>query len=349
MKNLFQNLGSLKLAVVMLVLLLVGLASGTIVESSQGTEAAGRLVYYAWWFIALQVGFAINVACSIGVHFPWGKARAGFLTTHTALLVILIGASVSYFFKQEAHLEMWEGATSNELPFAIKLDRFTIERYQGTMQPANFRSDVEIDGVKHAIWMNHPLEHNGWTLFQSSYKQEEGRSALLISVRVLGVRVLGVAVQKGQRAFHHIGGRVELFRQTRAPSLRQLIVRGQSVLRSAQPIGIRIAGSEPARIGPVDFRGMARAQFDMVEAVIGQAERTVWVTIPGDAVLLVISLVTRLVTRLLGSFVLLGFIEPGRWRAIAGRRNRSRHDRRRASHVLQMALANQRCFPACGA
>ena len=181
MKNLFQNLGSLKLAVVMLALLLVGLAAGTIVESSQGTEAAGRLVYYAWWFIALEAVFAVNVACSIGVHFPWGKARAGFLTTHTALLVILIGASVSYFFKQEAHVEMWEGATSNELPFAIKLDRFTIERYQGTTMPANFRSDVEIDGVKHAIWMNHPLEHNGWTLFQSSYKQEEGRSATILA------------------------------------------------------------------------------------------------------------------------------------------------------------------------
>lgn len=181
MKKLLQNLGSLKLAVAMLALLLVGLASGTIVESSQGTEAAGRLVYYAWWFIALETVFAVNVASSIAVHFPWGKARAGFLTTHTALLVILIGASVSYLFKQEAHVEMWEGATSNELPFAIKLDRFTIERYQGTMQPANFRSDVEIDGIKHAIWMNHPLDHNGWTLFQSSYKQEDGRSATVLA------------------------------------------------------------------------------------------------------------------------------------------------------------------------
>jgi len=114
MNKLLLNLSSLKLAVALLALLLVGLAAGTIVESSQGTDAAGRLVYYAWWFVALEVAFAVNVACSIVVHFPWGKARAGFLTTHTALLVILAGAGVSYLFKQEAQIELWEGATSHE-------------------------------------------------------------------------------------------------------------------------------------------------------------------------------------------------------------------------------------------
>ncbi len=181
MKTLLLKLGSLKLAVALFALLLVSLAAGTIVESARGTEEAGRLVYYAGWFIALEAVFAANVACSIAVHFPWGKARAGFLTTHSALLIILIGACVSFFFKQEAHLEIWEGATSNELPFAVKLDRFTIERYPGTTMPANFRSEVEVDGVKQAIWMNHPLAHGGWTLFQSSYKQEEGRSATVLA------------------------------------------------------------------------------------------------------------------------------------------------------------------------
>ena len=125
--------------------------------------------------------FAANVIASIATHFPWGKKRAGFLTTHSALIVILVGASVTYFFKQEAQVQIFEGETSTQLPFAIKLNRFVIDRYPGTMRPSNFRSEVEIDGQPQAIWMNHPLSAHGWALFQSSYSQEPGRTATVLS------------------------------------------------------------------------------------------------------------------------------------------------------------------------
>jgi cytochrome c-type biogenesis protein CcsB len=176
MKRLLLKASSLKLAVILLLLLVCGLATGTIVESSQGTDAAGRLVYYSWWFIALECVFALNVLSSIAVHYPWGKARAGFVTTHTALVVILIGASVSWFFKQEGRLEINQGeaAKLDAFPFSIKLDKFTVEHYPGTMRPSNFRSDVEVidptgGSFKTAIWMNHELEYKGWRFYQSSY------------------------------------------------------------------------------------------------------------------------------------------------------------------------------------
>ena len=192
MKKLLNSLASLKLAVILLVLLLVGLAAGTILESARGTEAAGRLVYYSWWFLTLQGAFAANVIASIVKHFPWGKARAGFLTTHTSILVILLGASITFFFKQEGHVQLWEGQGTSEiesgtLPFVIKLEKFTIDRYPGTMRPSNFRSDVTVidpqtGPQRFGIWMNHPLEYRGFTFYQSSYQQEGGRSATVLSV-----------------------------------------------------------------------------------------------------------------------------------------------------------------------
>ena len=201
MKRFLIPLASLKVAVVILVLLLVALAAGTIVESSSDTETAGRLVYYSWWFIALQAAFAANVLASILLFFPWGKFRIGFVTTHGALLVILVGACISYFFKVEGRIMLWEGQTGNEiatrndqgqeqrttLPFSVKLDDFRIDHYPGTMRPANFRSDLEIiepagASFKTAIWMNHELHHAGWSLFQSSYVQEQGREATILSV-----------------------------------------------------------------------------------------------------------------------------------------------------------------------
>ena len=189
MKNVLVKLASLKVAVVLLLLLLVGLATGTIIESSQGSEVAGRLVYYSPWFLVLEGAFALNVIASIVLLYPWGKTRVGFLTTHTALLVILAGASVTYVFKQEGQLEIREGQSAKleAFPFSIKLLKFRVERYPGTQQPSNFRSDVEVvdpqgGTVPGAIWMNHELEYQGWRFYQSSYREANDGNTTILSV-----------------------------------------------------------------------------------------------------------------------------------------------------------------------
>ncbi len=229
MKKLLGALASLKLAVILLILLLIGLATGTIFESSSGSAEAARLVYYAPWFLGLEGLFAVNVLASLVSLFPWGKGRIGYLTTHGAMIVILAGAVVSFFFKVEGRLMLWEGESGSEivntdaqgavlgrttLPFAVKLDRFTIGHYPGTMQPSQFRSDVEVlepgrQPLVTALWMNHPLEHGGWTFFQSSYQQSGGRQATVLSVSRdpgqpvvfvgYGLLVLGMCIVLGTR------------------------------------------------------------------------------------------------------------------------------------------------------
>jgi ABC-type transport system involved in cytochrome c biogenesis permease subunit len=201
--KLFKLLASLKLAVILLVLLLIGLSVGTIIESGEGVEAAGRLVYYAWWFLALQGLFALNVALSIADLFPWGKKRIGFLVLHASLLLIFVGSAVTYFFKVEGNLGLWEGESgrrivevdrsgqvksSHDLPFSVRLQDFVLDTYPGSMRPAGFASLVEITDLDTGktfpakIWMNNPLEHRGYTLFQSSYQQDRGREATVLAV-----------------------------------------------------------------------------------------------------------------------------------------------------------------------
>jgi cytochrome c-type biogenesis protein CcsB len=260
MKKLLNSLASLKLAVVLLVLLLLGLAAGTIIESSQGTDTASRIVYYSWWFLGLQAVFAVNAIASIIALFPWGKQRIGFLTTHTALLVILAGAMVSYFFKVEGQILLWEGESGHEivsqdrqgriidrasLPFIIKLHDFRIDYYPGTMRPANFRSDVQVidpaGGIfKAAIWMNHELEYRGWRFFQSSYRQEGGREATVLSVSKdpgqpivflgYGLLVLGMCTVLGTRVA-----------QTRARAERDAAATGKKGLGKVAALGIGAA------------------------------------------------------------------------------------------------------------
>ncbi|HVP66617.1 MAG TPA: cytochrome c biogenesis protein CcsA [Anaeromyxobacteraceae bacterium] len=227
--KLLETLASLKIAVVLLVLLLLGLAAGTIVESSSGAEVAGRLVYYSWWFLLLQAVFAVNVTASIIVLFPWGKQRVGYIVTHGSLLLILVGALLSFFFKTEGQIGLWEGETGSRienhdregrvieqatLPFSVRLLQFRVDHYPGTMRPSGFRSEVliiEPDGkVRPAsIWMNHELEVHGWRLFQSSYRQEGGRQASIFSVSKdpgqpvvflgYGLLVIGMCIVLGTR------------------------------------------------------------------------------------------------------------------------------------------------------
>ncbi len=203
MKKLVETLSSLKLAVILLVVLLAGLSAGTILESRAGAPTAQRVVYYSWWFLGLQGVFCINVACSLASLFPWGKRRYGFVVTHASLLLIFVGAALTWFGKSEGQLGLWEGQASStaehvdekgtvlarhELPFSVKLDDFVLDTYPGTMRPAGFASQVVITDLDTRksfparIFMNTPLHHRGWSLFQSSYQQQEGREATVLSV-----------------------------------------------------------------------------------------------------------------------------------------------------------------------
>jgi cytochrome c-type biogenesis protein CcsB len=203
LKKLVETLASLKLAVSLLVVLPIGLSAGTILESRSDAATAGRLVYYSWWFLGLQGLFSVNVACSIANLFPWSRQRVGFVMTHASLLLIFVGASMTYFWKTEGQLGLWEGESGSaaiehdskgavvarhELPFSVKLEDFVLETYQGTMRPSGFASQVVVTDTDTGksfpvrIWMNTPLHHRGWSLFQSSYQQDGGREATVLSV-----------------------------------------------------------------------------------------------------------------------------------------------------------------------
>ncbi|NBV79221.1 MAG: hypothetical protein EBR62_05085 [Verrucomicrobia bacterium] len=59
------------------------------------------------------------------------------------------------------------------LPFSVRLDRFTHEKYPGTEIPRRFASDVTIQAGSGSfpfnISMNQPLRHGGMTFYQSSF------------------------------------------------------------------------------------------------------------------------------------------------------------------------------------
>lgn len=202
MRRIVGILGSMKITIVLLLVLLVVLATGTIIESMQGREAAAQQVYGAGWFFLLLGLFTLNLAASLADRWPWSKARIGFIITHGAMVVILVGSLTTEFFKAEGQLALWEGQSSDTLVnqskhdkgqeeplgFTIRLDDFQVDYYPGTQRPAMFRSLVTtIDGAtgaeeKHVIEMNKELLWGHYRFFQSSYRLQDGEEMSILSV-----------------------------------------------------------------------------------------------------------------------------------------------------------------------
>jgi len=80
------------------------------------------------------------------------------------------------------------GAKVINLPFALKLIDFQLERYPGSMSPASYASEVELtdreEGIiamPYRIYMNHVLDHRNYRFFQSSYDQDEKGTVLSVN------------------------------------------------------------------------------------------------------------------------------------------------------------------------
>lgn len=94
-----------------------------------------------------------------------------------------------------AKIKLYYGSKNIELPFAIKLKDFQLERYPGSNSPSSYASEVElIDKEKnidtpYRIYMNHVLNHRGYRFFQSSYDRDEKGTILSVNHDAWGTAV----------------------------------------------------------------------------------------------------------------------------------------------------------------
>ncbi len=84
-------------------------------------------------------------------------------------------------------VQMRVGSKIIDLPFAIKLVDFDLERYPGSMTPASYSSRVVLIDkeqnltMPYHIYMNHVLDHRNYRFFQSSYDPDELGTVLSVN------------------------------------------------------------------------------------------------------------------------------------------------------------------------
>jgi hypothetical protein len=78
--------------------------------------------------------------------------------------------------------ELYYGMNSVQLPFSIKLNKFSKIDYPGTETAMSYQSEVQVNGQGDPITikMNEPLKKDGFTLYQSSYILQPGQPAVSI-------------------------------------------------------------------------------------------------------------------------------------------------------------------------
>jgi hypothetical protein len=108
-RSILQAVGSLWLAAVLVLLVLVAMAYATVFESLHGTEQALATYYRTWWFQGLLALVALNALAALLYRWPFTKRQAGFVFTHAGLLVALLGTLVTREYGVDGQLGLGEG------------------------------------------------------------------------------------------------------------------------------------------------------------------------------------------------------------------------------------------------
>jgi hypothetical protein len=88
-------LASLKLAVVIIVVLGIITAWGTIVEAQLDALAAKKLVYMSYWMLIPMLALVVSLTAVMIDRWPWQKRHTGFVLAHIGIIILLFGSWIT--------------------------------------------------------------------------------------------------------------------------------------------------------------------------------------------------------------------------------------------------------------
>ncbi len=115
-KKILRILASLNLAVIIIVILIVIFAAGTIVESRfNDARMAQVLVFHAWYTWGTLIFLAINLLAVMVDRWPWRSHHAGFILAHVGIILLLIGSAITYFYGVDGSMRFSVGGKSSHI------------------------------------------------------------------------------------------------------------------------------------------------------------------------------------------------------------------------------------------
>jgi hypothetical protein len=105
----FRFFASLKLAVVLLAVLIIGAIAGTLYESTFDAKVARAYVYGAPWFNLWLLLLAANLTGAAFSRWPWKKHHVAFLITHLGIITLLTGSLIGRTWGIEGTITLFKG------------------------------------------------------------------------------------------------------------------------------------------------------------------------------------------------------------------------------------------------
>lgn len=188
---------------VLMTILIIMMAAGTIVEKYHGSEYALNHVYGSWWFVSLWGLAAVGMIALLLMKKSWQRPEV--CLVYLSTLVISLGALLTMLTGQHGEMTLHPNEANGHfqiekkgnntdiaLPFTLTLDRFEVVRYPGSQSPMDFVSHLHInDGgncTEATISMNNILKHRNYRFYQSDY-DENGNSVLAVAHDPWGIGV----------------------------------------------------------------------------------------------------------------------------------------------------------------
>ena len=172
-------------------LLMLSMASATVIERLYGRDSAWGTIYGSWWFMVL---WGVLVLSSLTYLFKKRLRQSrGLVLLHLSLTVILLGASVTRLTSVSGHLRLHTGfpvsyfttddGTTHNLPFITELDSFSIITSPATGEALDYRACITVHTssvhYSQSISMNNIGHVYGYRLYMSSF-DADGRGVILL-------------------------------------------------------------------------------------------------------------------------------------------------------------------------
>jgi ABC-type transport system involved in cytochrome c biogenesis permease subunit len=178
-----------KISIAIMVIIILLMAIFTIVEKYAGTEYVLSECYGSWLFFLLWGLLAVSgiiYICSVKL---WRKLPTMLL--HLSLIIILIGAAMTYIFSCKGSVSLTEDKPVNTfttddgqtsaLDFDLILDNFNIEYYPGSSFPMNYHATVKANGKRYNLSMNKIATIGRFSFCLNKFDVEQGRVTLSVS------------------------------------------------------------------------------------------------------------------------------------------------------------------------
>ena len=189
-------------------LLIVYMASASVLEKFYGTDAVMKWGYRSAGFAALWAIAALSGIIYLYFKIIRGRNRMKipFATAgiHLAFVMILAGALVTHIYGKQGVVHLRKGdspvreyvledGTRAPFPFSVSLEDFHIEYYPGSYAPCDYVSTLKVAGdredVAASVSMNRIFKYSGYRFYQSAYDDDGRGATLAVSHDPAGVTV----------------------------------------------------------------------------------------------------------------------------------------------------------------